>query len=76
MLVFIRVFPHFNSKQFDNVIVIHIASLHNQINICRAFLNHTKTKRIPAEDVRRWINAKTDEGFTALHFASFKGNIV
>lgn len=23
-----------------------------------------------------WINAKTDEGFTAMHFASFKGNIV
>jgi hypothetical protein len=23
-----------------------------------------------------WINAQTDEGFTACHFASFKGNIV
>ena len=23
-----------------------------------------------------WINAVTDEGFTASHFASFKGNIV
>jgi len=66
----------FNFQGNNPAIVIHIATLHNQINICRAFLNHTRSKRIPIEEVRRWINAKTDEGFTALHFASFKGNIV
>jgi ankyrin repeat protein len=28
-------------------------------------------------EMRKWVNKKTnDEGFTALHFASFRGNIV
>ena len=32
-----------------------------------------ESKRNP---VRKWINQKTEEdGFTALHFASFRGNI-
>lgn len=26
--------------------------------------------------IKAYVNAQTDEGFTALHFASFRGNIV
>ena len=25
---------------------------------------------------KHWINFKTDEGFTAIHFAAFRGNLV
>ena len=25
--------------------------------------------------IKNWINMKTDEGFMALHFAAFQGNI-
>lgn len=26
--------------------------------------------------IRQWVNLKTDEGFTPIHFASFRGNLV
>ena len=26
------------------------------------------------EDIKLWLDQHTDEGFTALHFASFRGN--
>ena len=26
------------------------------------------------EDIKLWLDLQTDEGFTALHFASFRGN--
>lgn len=26
--------------------------------------------------IKEWVNLKTDEGFTPIHFASFRGNIV
>lgn len=26
--------------------------------------------------ISEWVNSKTDEGYSALHFASFRGNIV
>ena len=26
--------------------------------------------------IKEWVNLETDEGFSAIHFASFKGNIV
>jgi hypothetical protein len=28
------------------------------------------------DEFKKWINATTNEGFTALHFAAFRGNIV
>ena len=28
------------------------------------------------ESIKKWINEKNDEGFTSLHFAAFKGNLV
>ena len=57
-------------------LVLHIACLNNQINIVRLLFNHVRHLKVPASVVTEWVNAKTDEWFTALHFASFKGNIV
>ena len=28
------------------------------------------------EEIKDWVNSKNDEGYTPLHFASFRGNIV
>jgi len=55
--------------------LLHIACLNNQINIAKCLFNHVKYLKVPAQVITEWVNAKTDEWFTALHFASFKGNI-
>lgn len=53
-----------------------MACLNNHTGICEAFFKHVVNRNVPNENIKKWVNAKTDEGFTALHFASFKGNIV
>jgi len=55
--------------------LLHIACLNNQINIVKLLFNHVRYLKVPGQAITEWINAKTDEGFTALHFTSFKGNI-
>lgn len=65
---------HISSKQYP--VVLHIACLNSQFNTCKVFLNHAKRVGASTEEIKIWIDAQTDEAFHALHFASFKGNIV
>ena len=62
---------------------IHIASLGGHlsvINFLTDYVINIKVKfryKIEADDILSfWVNLKTDEGFLAAHFASFKGHIV
>lgn len=55
--------------------LLHIACLNSQLNTCKVLLNHAKRLGASTEEIKIWIDAKTDEAFHALHFASFKGNI-
>ncbi len=56
--------------------MIHIGCLNNQPKICHLLFSHIKSQNVAESKIRAWINSKTDEGFTPIHFASFKGNIV
>lgn len=63
--------------------MLHKATLNNQEFIIYKFLdyaeNFLKNTETTLEKINQkinlWINSKTEEGFTALHFASFRGNI-
>ena len=37
---------------------------------------HLNIMKESKENIQSWVNRKNDEGFCAIHFASFKGNIV
>lgn len=56
--------------------MLHIACLNN-IEEMAAFLLAYLTERTPSSAaLREWINSKTEEGYSAMHFASFRGNTV
>ena len=56
--------------------MVHIACLNNQPKICHLLFSHIKSLNVDESKIRAWLNSRTDEGFTPIHFASFKGNIV
>ena len=55
--------------------LIHTACLNNQYEICETVITYAKDLGVSQSELKTWINSKTDEGFRAIHFASFKGNI-
>jgi len=80
----IRVEEYLNTHPHTDILAIrdvrlytllHIACLNNQINICRILFSFLQRANVPQEQITEWVNTRTDEGFAAIHFASFKGNI-
>jgi len=55
--------------------LIHIAAVNNQPKLCDILFSYIRGQNIPEAKIRSWVNSKTDEGFTPIHFASFKGNM-
>ncbi len=56
--------------------MLHIACLNDRSDIAKIFLDYLKKQGTSDEEIKEWVNATTDEGFSAIHFASFKGSIV
>ena len=55
--------------------LLHLACFKNLEDLCGRLLALAQ-QLFPEAQVRAWLNAKTEEdGFTALHFASFRGNV-
>lgn len=52
--------------------VLHLATYNNNTELVKLFLEHTINH--PSSKV--WINIVNEEGFTALHMASYRGNLV
>jgi len=55
--------------------LIHIGALNNQPKLCEILFTYIKAQNVSEAKIRSWVNSKTDEGFTPIHFASFKGNM-
>jgi ankyrin repeat protein len=67
-----------DSKGFT---ALHVALLNNNTEVVYMLLNFVRLTYIretaEAEDVlRELVNFKTSEGFTCVHYAAFKGNLV
>ena len=56
--------------------MLHIACMNNRMDIAKLFLDYLKAQGISREQISDWVNAGTDEGITAIHFASLKGSMV
>jgi len=64
-------------KMKDNKLntLIHIGCLNKQPKICNLLFSHIKSQNVAESKIKAWVNSRTDEGFTPIHFASFTGNI-
>ena len=64
---------NFRSKENNNSTVLHISVYHKLFEITELIINYCKENN--KEGLKNFINEKNDQGVTAIHFASFKGNI-
>lgn len=55
--------------------LIHIACLNNYFELCKLFISYAKVQGNTLSSIKDWLNMKTGEGFVAIHFAAYKGNI-
>mmetsp|Transcript_3313 Transcript_3313/g.6849 ORF Transcript_3313/g.6849 Transcript_3313/m.6849 type:complete len:436 (+) Transcript_3313:3102-4409(+) len=55
---------------------LHIAALNDQLNTLDFFVNYLRKDLGDnyEKQMRIWVNTKTQDGFTALHLAAFRGN--
>lgn len=57
-------------------LVLHISALNNLHELGLLVLSILREKVLDKSTIKTFVDSQTDEGFTALHFASFRGNIV
>ena len=56
--------------------LLHESAFQDNFKIMQALILYAKAQKLSKEQIQAWINQKDDgDGFTALHFASFKGNV-
>jgi ankyrin repeat protein len=57
---------------------LHIAALNSNSDVVELLLDHIHQlfPEVGQALSLEWINRKTEEDFTALHFAAFRGNLV
>lgn len=67
--------PILTMKDIRLYSLLHIACLNNQLETAKRFFEYLKAQNASEEEITEWVNTRTDEGFTAIHFASFKGSI-
>jgi len=67
-------FKPWEYRNKDNYNALQTASFSNLYQIVKAIIDEMK-KRVSLQQLTRWINSKSELGFTALHYASYKGNI-
>jgi len=61
-------------KNKDNYNALQTASFSSLFSIVKVIIDEMKN-RVQLIELTKWINSKSDLGFTALHYASYKGNI-
>ena len=64
----------YRSKDNDNSTVLHVCVFKKFNELTELFITHCK-KNINDELLKDFINEKNDQGVTALHYASFRGNV-
>ncbi len=63
-------------QPFLTTLVLHISALNNLHELGLLVISILKEKVLDKSAIKTFVNSQTDEGFTALHFAAFRGNIV
>ena len=56
---------------------LHVAALNNSVEIVETLLTYVRNNYDnPKQTLKLWVEVTTEEGFTCLHFAAFKGSFV
>jgi ankyrin repeat protein len=64
-------------KDQKHYTLLHIASLNGSYALFAFLLTYTKRNfKSWLSVIQDWVNQSTEDGFTALHFAAFRGNLV
>ena len=67
----------FLCKDKKSYTALHVASLNGTYALFEFLINFTKRNyKGWINIVQDWVNEVTEDGFTALHFAAFRGNLV
>ena len=64
----------YQTKEKDGSTVLHCAIFFDRTKIAKDIIRYCK-KHLDKEDFLKFINKRNNKGITALHFASFRGNI-
>ena len=65
---------NFKTSEKDDSTILHCAIIKNNTKIIKEIIRYCK-KNLSKEELKNFINKKNNAGITALHYASFKGNI-
>ena len=64
---------NYKSKDNDNSTILHVSVFKRQFEITELFIEDCKKKN--KDGLEKFINEKNDQGVTAIHYASFRGNV-
>ena len=64
----------YKTKEDDGTTVLHLSIFLNYNKIINEIITYCQ-KHLPVNDFKEFINQKNQKGITALHYASFKGNV-
>ena len=64
---------NYKSKDNDNSTILHVSVFKKQFEITELFIEDCKKKN--KDGLEKFINEKNDQGVTAIHYASFRGNV-
>ena len=64
----------YRNKDNDNCTVLHFSVYKKLYEMTELFISYCK-KKISDKLLKDFINVKNDKGVTAIHFASFRGNV-
>ena len=63
----------YRSKDNDNSTILHVSVFKKQFDITVLFIDYIKKKN--EKGLTTFINEQNDQGVTAIHYASFRGNV-
>jgi ankyrin repeat protein len=67
----------FTYKDKKSYTALHVASLSGTYALFEFLITYTKRNtKSCLPQIQDWVNSRTDDGFTALHFASYRGSLV
>ena len=57
---------------------LHVVALNNTPEVAECLFTYIRNnyEHDPLGTIRRWVTVTTEEGFTCVHFAAFRGSLV
>jgi len=67
----------FNAKDSRGYSALHVATLNSSTSVVKFLVRYTQENFANSQEtLTNWVNLRSQEGFTCLHLAAFRGNMV